>query len=826
MTPSKDAPAAEQALDAGPAQEQLYQKALGQYRAGDYSAASKSFRRLLKREPGHDRASYGLGISLRESGRSPEALLPLRRACELQPGRPDYREALGEILLRLDQPAQAAALLSGEPTAGLQLLAARVQAHRQPALRFGGPITQLGGSRAGLRQPVMLVPLQVSALPAGLPNLPAIGAELIGRDLPALPPEPIAGLGQSLLDWAVTLQASAGQPVFERGALLSAEAPASLVMVMPYDDSESGLQAIRWALRVHIALLGLPAELQPPLLAQLARECEALQRAFRQRASGAGTIKHLLAAAHARGLPWRRVSFHGFIYQLGQGAQARLLNSTLTDQTPGIGVQMARSKPLSLDLLRQLGLPVPRHALAQDAEAAVALADRLGYPVVVKPAQLDQGKGVAAGLRDADAVRRAYAAAVAASSEFGAPAGVLVEQFIAGQDYRLLVAGGRLLFAIHRQPGGVSGDGRRTIIDLLTELNADPRRGDDERSPLRRVALDAEARELLAEQGLSPEAVPAAGRWVPLRRIANVVQGGLPVGVLEQVHPSNQRLAVRAAAALGLDLAGIDLIIPDIARPWHEAGGAICEINAQPSIGTLTTAQVFPELLDWLLGGSEGRIPIAALVGEPDQSAAIGAGLHALLCARGIKAGLASRAGAWVGAEQVCWKDRSGFAGSRLLLSERAAEAALLTLSPAGIARTGLCFDRSAAVALLPGILPLAREQAVALSELLAGTQAVVLPASALNELEALLPAHEAPRLIALADDARDPDLLRHCAAGGEAVWQEGPRLLAGSPERQLTLPELPASVAAGSAAYVAALAYALGHFAASESSRPEEPRP
>ncbi len=344
--------------------------------------------------------------------------------------------------------------------------------------------------------------------------------------------------------------------------------------------------------------------------------------------AGSNTPRFVLAA-QALGIP--RLWLGAEIYQYGLGWRQRWLDSTFTESTPTLGVRMARQKVLANQVLAGAGLPVARQKIVTSEAQALAVAESWGWPVVIKPADQDGGRGVAAGLRDPAALRAAYAAAAQHSRS------VLIEPHMPGRDYRLTVVEGKLLWAVERVPGGVTGDGRHSIRQLLEQLNNEPTRGSGRHSALKRIAFDDEAQALLREARLQWESVPEAGRFVPLRRIANVTTGGRPVAVLPDVHPDNAALAVRAATALRLDIAGVDLLIPDIAVSWQTCGATICEVNAQPQLGATTGPHLYQQLLEhWFPDG--GRIPVVVVWGQ-EGARQLCATWVSELAARGIRAG-------------------------------------------------------------------------------------------------------------------------------------------------------------------------------------------
>lgn len=304
----------------------------------------------------------------------------------------------------------------------------------------------------------------------------------------------------------------------------------------------------------------------------------------------------------------------------------------------------------------------------------------------MKPADLDGGVGVAAGLMNADEVRAAFVAAKSHSKR------ILIEKHVAGRDYRISVFQGQVLWAIERQPAGVTGDGLHTIRQLLDTANADPLRGAGAHAAMKMLELDDEALSMLLAAGLNEASVPAAGSFVPLRRKANIAAGGTPIAVFDEVHPDNAVLAIRAAEALRLDLAGIDLLIPDIRKSWKETGAAVCEVNAQPQLGGVTSRHVYSEVLKALLHGN-GRIPIAVVLG-----AAVVERLVTMVAAKARKAGYvlgyATPNAVWVGEQMVLRSRVDGYRAGQILLTDKNVEAVVLCINDAHLLLSGLPFDR------------------------------------------------------------------------------------------------------------------------------------
>lgn len=535
------------------------------------------------------------------------------------------------------------------------------------------PVQAMTGFAYGSAYPSLLCALTGPALPASSRAAAGerIAALLPSHDAPSLPSVGDEGRMATMV-WLLAqidrCQAAAGLPVCEPARVLEDGAEAARCQIPSLGRSLGPLSVL---LQCLLALLPTLTEGQrdPALEAEFTRLHGVLAKTnFRS-----SNVPRFVRAAHALGLPLRELP--GQFLLVGEGAHSRWLDSTFTDATPFIATQLARSKLLSAAHMRIAGLPVPQHRLVASASDAQAAAMALGYPVVIKPANLDGGTGVAAGLQNADEVAIAYDTARRLSPE------VMVEKHIAGRDYRLTVFQDRLVWAVERVPAGVTGDGARSIAELVGAANADPRRGSGDHAALKRLVLDAEAETLLAQAGMSAADVPEAGRFVRLRRAANVASGGMPVAVFDKVHPDNARLAVRAAATLRLDLAGVDLIIPDIARSWREGGAAICEVNAQPQLGGTTSAHVYPHILQAMVPG-DGRIACIILAGF-GQDCSLAEDIAARLDARGLRTGCHDQRGVQLAGEWLCDGPTGLLEAGQMLASHRGCDAMVLTL-PAG----------------------------------------------------------------------------------------------------------------------------------------------
>ncbi|GGK17624.1 cyanophycin synthetase [Pilimelia terevasa] len=502
---------------------------------------------------------------------------------------------------------------------------------------------------------------------------------------------------------AIELSNLVGRPVnFGRTTYAGARGRYDVIMECPVDEPrDSGLPA---------RFLATAADLVADLLAgRPGRHGTALPglRAAHQAAQLGPSTAAIAAAARRRGIPVERHRDLSLI-QLGHGVHRRRVWAALTDGTSGIGIDLAGDKELTRRLLAEAGVPVAAGGRARSEAEAQALFDRLGPPVVVKPARGRQGQQVHLDVTTPAALRAAYAGALG----FGGD--VVVEQQLAGRDYRVLVVDGAVAAAAERLAAHVVGDGRATVADLVDRANADPRRGAGHALPLTRIALDAAALALLAEAGLRPGDVPAAGRTVWLRRNANLSTGGSARDVTDDLHPEVAALCVRVAALVGLDIAGVDLRLPDATVPLppddedRRPVGGVVEVNAAPGlrmhleptqgsprdVGTAIVEMLFPagRRAAGASPAGPGRIPTVAVTGTNGKTTVTRLTAH-LLAGCGLRVGTATSDGVYVGGQLVQRADATGPRSARLVLADPTVEAAVLETARGGILRRGLGYD-------------------------------------------------------------------------------------------------------------------------------------
>jgi cyanophycin synthetase len=384
----------------------------------------------------------------------------------------------------------------------------------------------------------------------------------------------------------------------------------------------------------------------------------------------------ILDAVTARGIPYYRMT-SGSLCQLGEGKHQRRIWTAETDATSAIAESIASDKDLTKRLLRHVGVPIPLGRLVTSPEDAWAAAQQVGFPVVVKPRNANHQRGISIELTEQEEIIKAYHWAI----EDGQTQDVMVEQFARGQHHRLLVVGDRMVAASRGHVETVTGDGIRTVRELVDALNQDPRRGEAYTDPLSLVKLEASAHIELAKQGLTPESIPEAGRVVLIQRT-----GDLTTDCTEEVHPETARQAVLAAQVVGLDVAGLDVLAEDISVPLLEQRGAVVEVNAGPSLSPHVTPlfgqprPVGQAIIDMLFHpDAEARIPITCIVAT-DRSIAARTldAWRDRLCKDHLCVGSVESDGIQVGMEKISLPEASTAQRVQALLSHPKLDALLI----------------------------------------------------------------------------------------------------------------------------------------------------
>ena len=594
---------------------------------------------------------------------------------------------------------------------------------------------------------------------------------------------------------ALALQAQAGCPVSYSRCTETVE-PGTYQVVVEYTEEAVGRAAFDAAVRL-IAAVRAPEPQAfdvDAVLAQLRELDEDLRLG-----PSTGSIVN---AAVARGIPFRRLT-QGSLVQFGWGARQRRIWAAEVDGTSAVSESIAQDKELTKQLLRAAGVPVPWGQPVDSAEEAWAVAQEIGLPVVVKPRDGNQGKGVTVNIVDLEHLEVAYRVA----SEYGQP---MVERFLPGSDFRLLVVGDRLIAAARRDPPQVIGDGVSTVAQLVAQVNADPLRGDGHATSLTKMRIDEIALARLKVQNHTLDTVPAKGERVVLRNNANLSTGGTATDVTDDVHPEVAASAVAAARMIGLDICGVDVVCETMLRPLEEQHGGIVEVNAAPGLRMHISPSygkgraVGEAIVDHLFGpGQDGRVPVAAVTGTNGKTTTARLIAH-LLRVQGLRVGMTNTDGVYVNGRQTDSGDCSGPRSARNVLLHPEVDAAVLETARGGVLREGLGFDRcQVAVVTNIGAGDHLGLNFITTVEDLAVLKRVIIQNVApdgygvLNATDAhcvRMAQVCSGRVIFFAADGGHPVLGTHRAQGHRSIWVEGGCIVAaaGDERHTVTLDQVP----------------------------------
>ena len=611
---------------------------------------------------------------------------------------------------------------------------------------------------------------------AGAEPAPGLVARLVAL-LPELSPEASARLA------ALGCAADAVEPVVMELQRL-AGAPAAFSQTLDVARNANARRAVcgyrteqlaRAALDVALDLIG---SLQAGKDFDLAAAVAELHDIAEDYAVGTSTGA-VVSAAERRGIPSLRITDEANLFQLGWGSRQKRLQATITGATNSIAVGIASDKQLTKTLLEQAGCPVPAGATVTTLAEAQRVARRLGGPATIKPLDANQGKGVTTICATPEEVERAFEHARKYSRH------VIVEEFLQGRDYRVLVTGGKIAAASWRRPPCVTGDGSSTVRELVALENLNPARGEGHTNILTKIPMDALAEAILAKQGYAFDSVLPAGVSVDLRGNANLSTGGTAEDVTDLLPEETREICIRAARTIGLDVAGIDVICQDIAQPLREQGGGIIEVNAAPGIrmhqypSRGTPRDAGAAIVEALFGQDDGRIPTVAVTGTNGKTTT------SLLIAHtarltGQRTGVTTTEGVYIDGQRIMEGDCTGYRSGRAVLTSPEVDFAVLETARGGILKRGLAYDKCDVSVVLnissdhlgldgvDTVEELAKVKAVVAQR---ASRAVVLNAEddyCVAMAKELLADVE---VLYFALDADNPVLLRHLESGGRGVY-------------------------------------------------------
>ena len=553
------------------------------------------------------------------------------------------------------------------------------------------------------------------------------------------------------------------------------------VLALPYEEEALALECVREAaVLVRECIRGERVELEEVV--------EALRGVYAKAHPGP-TASVLIDAAPRRGIPVRRTPGDRAV-QLGLGRNLRRLDAAMSDFTSVIATDITSDKHRTKEILERIGLAVPEGEVVTRLDDAVELAAELGFPVLLKPLDANDGRGISGRLDTEAAVRAAWTVAVAEHPR------VIVERFVAGRDHRVVVVDGRVVAVAERVPAHVVGDGRRSIRALAEAENRNPKRDPrDPASPLVPLPLDSLTERFLARTGRTLDSVPAAGEAVQLRGTANISTGGTSIDRTDEIHPRNAALCEFAAVAVGLDIAGVDVLTDDVSVPFDENCAAIIEVNASPGLRMHTDPDVGTPrdvpgaILDMLYPpGSETRIPVVAITGTNGKTTTTRLIAH-LFRQTGRSVGFTTTDGVYFQETLLMSGDLTGPFSANIVLADPRVDVAVLETARGGILKSGLGFESCDAGVVLNVSPDHMGQRGIHTLEQLAAVKAVI-PASVHAGGHAILNADD-PLVLAMRDGTRgdvvlisakgeggNPEVSAHLSRGGVAVTVEEERIV------------------------------------------------
>ena len=456
-------------------------------------------------------------------------------------------------------------------------------------------------------------------------------------------------------------------------------------VVFNYMEEEVGRYAAKASVRIAEALIdGTDYNLDKDI-----QEMREIRERERLGPSTGGIIQE----AENRGIPWIRLNRYS-LCQIGYGANQKRIQATVTSQTSSIGVETACDKEDTKFLLEQAEVPIPKGEIIRTERGLKDAVRYVGYPLVVKPISGNHGRGITTNINSWEEALVAFEAAKNVSRS------VIVERYITGEDYRLLVINYKLIAAAKRTPAHVIGDGKSTIQELVDKVNQDPRRGYGHEKVLTMIDINDLTMSILKEKKLTKKSVLPKGKMLKLKDTANLSTGGTSEDVTDMVHPYNVFMAERIAKIIDLDICGIDIMTTDIGQPLPETGGAVLEVNAGPGFRMhLAPSEGLPRnvagaVIDMLFPpGEDGRIPIVAVAGTNGKTTTTRLIAH-MAKMKGFKVGYTTTDGVYIQNRLLMSGDCTGPASAEFVLKDPTVDFAVLESARGGLLRAGLGFKK------------------------------------------------------------------------------------------------------------------------------------
>lgn len=455
-------------------------------------------------------------------------------------------------------------------------------------------------------------------------------------------------------------------------------------VVFSYCEEEEGLYTARAAVRIAEALIkGETYDVK--------KDIAQIRHLWYAEKLGP-TTNSIVSEAFKRDVPYIRLDDSSYV-QLGYGAKQKRVQTAVTNETGMIATEIAGNKDVTKKILKEAYVPVPQGVIVYSTDELKDAIEQIGFPLVVKPLDGNQGKGATTNINSWQEMTAAFLKAKEFSKD------VVIEKFVAGHDFRALVVNYQFVAAALRTPAAITGDGVHTISELINLVNSDPRRGSGHENLLTQIEVDEATTGVLAKRNYTLETILSKGVVLHLKPTANLSTGGTATDVTEKVHPSNVRLFERVARIIGLDICGIDVVAPTLSSPIKKNGGAIIEVNAAPGLRMHlcpsfgTARNVAKDIVDMLFPHNEARIPIVAVTGTNGKTTTTRL-IAQMVMHAGFTTGFTTTDGIYINEEQINEGDAAGPFSARVLLKDNSVEFAVLECARGGLLRSGLAFDK------------------------------------------------------------------------------------------------------------------------------------
>ncbi len=467
------------------------------------------------------------------------------------------------------------------------------------------------------------------------------------------------------------------------GRTRSTYTPGVYNVVFSYIEENVGIYAAKAAVNIATALIaGEDYDLEHDILTM---------RKMREQERFGPSTGSIVDEAVARDIPYLRVN-DGSLVQLGYGKNQVRFQATMTDRTSSIAVDIAGNKEETKRILEEQAIPVAKGVTISDLGELAEAIGEVGFPLVVKPLSGNQGKGASINVKTVEDARLAFEHARTYSEK------VLIEQYVTGNDFRVLVINNRMVAAALRIPAHVRGDGKLNVRELIDKENSDPRRGYGHENVLTEITVDRDTMDLLSQKGYTLETVPPEGEVVYLKSTANLSTGGTSIDVTDKVHPQNVFFCERIAKVVGLDICGIDIMAENLEQPLKESGGVILEVNAAPGFRMhLAPSEGLPRnvaapVLDMMFPpGKSSTIPIIAITGTNGKTTTTRLIAH-IVKNNGYRVGYTTSDGVYIHNTRMLDGDTTGPHSAQFVLKDPTVEFAVLETARGGILRSGLGF--------------------------------------------------------------------------------------------------------------------------------------